>query len=110
LLAFASLPEQRAPVHLGRVVSLGCDASHGLVYLAWEESSECARALGGAARSAQLYSSSGERGVPPGLRLGVCELPAGAGAHVLVLRRGTPATWGANLEAWTGERALAGRP
>ena len=110
LLVLASVPERRAPLHLGSVRSLGCDASRNLVYLACEESTELARALGGVARTAQLYTSSGERGVPPGLHLGQAELPAGVGAHVLVLRRGSPGQWGTRLEVWIGERPEAELP
>jgi hypothetical protein len=110
LLALASVPDRRAPLHLGRVLSLGCDTSRGIVYLAWEESAELARELAGLPRPAQLYTSSGERGIPPGLHLGAAELPAGAGPHVLVLRRSAAGTWGTQLEAWIGERAEAHGP
>jgi len=110
LPVLASVPEQRAPLHLGSVRSLGCDASRNLVYLAWEESAELARALGEVARTAQLYTSSGERRVPPGLHLGQAELPAGAGAHVLVLKRGSAGQWGTRLDVWIGEPAEAQSP
>ncbi len=111
LLVLASVPEQRAPLQLGRVLALGRGASRGLLYLAWEESDEVARVLAGGSRPAQLYTSSGERGIPPGLFLGTCELPGGAGSHVLVLQRGATAlAAGAELEAWIGEQAEAESP
>ncbi|MBK7641718.1 MAG: hypothetical protein IPJ19_01490 [Planctomycetes bacterium] len=104
LLVLASVEDRYGPLHLGRVLSLGCDVSRSLVYLAWEESAELARELGQHARSAQLYTSSGERGIPPGLYLGSAELPVGEGAHTLVLRRPAAGRFGTALEAWTGER------
>jgi hypothetical protein len=110
LLVLASVPGRSAPLQLGRVRSLGCDVSRRLVYLAWEESAEIARALGGNAAAAQLYTSSGERGVPPGLHLGEVLLPARAGAHVLVLRRAGAGEWGTRLSAWIGERAEPEEP
>jgi hypothetical protein len=60
--------------------------------------------LAGQGRRAQLYTSAGERGIPPGLYLGAADLPAGAGAQVLELQRGAAASAaGAELEAWIGE-------
>jgi hypothetical protein len=105
LLALASIPGRKAPLHLGRVTSLGTDASRALVYLEWEQSQEFAAALGAGATAAELYTSAGERGIPPGLHLGSAQLVAGAGERVLVLRRAGSGSWGNALEAWIGERA-----
>jgi len=110
LLALASVPGRRAPLELGRITSLGSDASRALVYLAWEESQEFAAALGATALAAELYTSAGERGIPPGLQLGSVQLPAGAGPKLLVLRRASAGTWGSALEAWIGERPLEQAP
>ncbi len=111
LRVLASVPGRRAPLQLGRVLTLDRDASRGEVHLAWEESDEVARALGAGAQRAQLYTASGERGIPPGLYLGSCELPAGAGTQRLVLQRGPAAlAAGAQLEAWIGEPAEAESP
>jgi hypothetical protein len=110
LLVLASLPGRSAPLQLGRVRSLGTDASGRVVYLGWNESAELARELGPEPRGAELYSASGERGVPPGLHLGHALLRANAGEQVLALERPGAADWGVALQAWIGERPLEQEP
>jgi hypothetical protein len=111
LLVLASVPDVRVPLQLGRVLVLERDPARGRVRLAWEESDEVARVLAGTGRRAQLYTSAGERGIPPGLFLGSADLPAGAGTHVLELQRGAAASApGAELEVWIGEPAEDERP
>jgi hypothetical protein len=105
LLVLAGVPGRRAPLHLGRVLSLGTDVTRERVFLAWDESAAIARELAAGGCTAELYSSSGERGIPPGLHLGTAVLPCGAGPHVLVVQRAAAAEWGTQLEAWIGERA-----
>jgi hypothetical protein len=104
LLLLASVPGRGAPLHLGRVHSLGTDASRTRVYLAWNESPELARELGSGARGAELYTAAGERGIPPGLHLGSADLEGATGEHVLVLQRPGGCDWGVELQAWIGER------
>ncbi len=111
LLLLAEVEGQAAPVHLGRATTLGCDASRTHVYLGWEASAELERALGaGTARRAELYTGSGERGVPPGLHLGHALLDARRGARVLVLERELDGSFGSELDVWTGTRAEEDEP
>lgn len=119
--AVAAIDGAAAPLHLGRLRSLGLDAD-GAVLVEWEARADRAAPRGaprpgsvaapasagvtavppdppaapatGAATAAasarqrphgraRIATSSGDRGVPAGLWVGTCTIPAGAGRHVL---------------------------
>lgn len=72
------------PLHMGRVTSRGVD-SDGAIELGWDAREQAAGAPPRPAGAARIATSSGDRGVPAGLWVGTCVLPAGAGHHVLRL-------------------------
>lgn len=82
----ASIEGAAAPLHLGRLRSLGVDGD--VVLLAWDARAEAAGIAPRAHGPARIATSSGDRGVPAGLWVGTCAIPEGAGEHVLRL---TPA-------------------
>lgn len=79
----ASIEGAPAPLHLGALRSIGVDGD--AVLLAWTAREESAGAPPRAHGPARVATSSGDRGVPAGLWVGTCTIPAGAGTHVLRL-------------------------
>ncbi len=75
--AVAQVEGARDPLHLGRLVSLGAGPD-GSVRMRWHARAHAGERPAGRAR---IATSSGERGVPAGLWIGTCVLPAGPGVH-----------------------------
>jgi hypothetical protein len=72
-------------IPVGRLVSLGRDRSDGAVLLRWTPSVRTDEPRSGAGLEVVLYTASGHRSMPPGLRLGRTVLPPGRGPFVLRL-------------------------
>ncbi|MBL8863124.1 MAG: hypothetical protein JNK02_14100 [Planctomycetes bacterium] len=70
------------PLHLGRLISIGL-AADGAVLLEWTAREDRAGVAPRPAGRARIATSSGDRGVPAGLWVGTCDLPAGPGRHIL---------------------------
>jgi cell shape-determining protein MreC len=86
LTALACLQDPSAPpLPIGRLVSLGRDRADGSLRLRWNPS--VAIGLASDVASVVLYTASGHRSVPPGLRIGTTELPRGRGPFVLRVRQ-----------------------
>ena len=76
LTAFALVEGNAEPLVLGRLRTIG-DGEGGAIRMRWSVSTAL---VGEAARSARLFSASGEPGLPGGLFLGTTRLPAAASA------------------------------
>lgn len=79
----AAIEGAAAPLHLGRLRSIGLDGD--AVLLVWDAGVATAGSPERAHGPARIATSSGDRGVPAGLWVGTCTVPAGTGIHVLRL-------------------------
>jgi hypothetical protein len=80
----AAVAGHDVPLHMGRLKSLGVD-SDGAIVLGWGAPEQGAGAPPRPSGPARIATSSGDRGVPAGLWVGTCALPARAGFHELRL-------------------------
>lgn len=79
----ASIEGASAPLHLGSLRSIGLEDD--AVLLEWDARVEPAGSAPRPYGPARIATSSGDRGVPAGLWVGTCTIPAEPGLHVLRL-------------------------
>ena len=77
------------------MVSLGRNASTGLLEFRWERDAPLSVAVesditGSASVGATIFTGSGEQGIPLGLLVGETELPTNAGVHRIAFDLPTP--------------------
>jgi cell shape-determining protein MreC len=105
--ALASPAESASPaatMPIGRLVSLGRDRSDGALLLRWAPS---LRLEGEAPLEVLLYTASGHRSVPPGLRIGRTALPRGRGPFVLRVRQDATGASLTRARVWREETPIA---
>jgi hypothetical protein len=98
-----------APFTIGRLVSLGRDRSDGVLLLRWEAAIPLEMDGSNGPVQAVLYTASGQRAVPPGLRIGTTVLPRGRGPFLLRVRQEQDGLSFTRVRVWRGLRA-SGRP
>ncbi len=95
----ARVADQRAPVAIGRVTTLGREAGGGLA-LRWES------LIGidgeGESVAAQLFTGGGVKGVPRGLMVGSAVLPREPGTHRLIIEAGAGTGELQRAAVWSG--------
>lgn len=106
LAVLARLEGEGAPRPLGELVALGRERSDGRLRFRWICRVDIAPGPGGGPRPAELYTGSGEDGVPRGLLIGRTQLPSGRGEHELLVRQDAEVGELRSLFVWGGaERA-----
>lgn len=99
-------------IQLGSLVSLGRDRSDGSLLLRWTPSIRTDESRSDPAHPAAgvevvLYTASGHRSMPPGLRLGRTTLPPGRGPFVLKIRQEEAGLALTRARVWREEAPLS---
>lgn len=102
LAVLARLDGEAAPRPLGELVALGRDRGDGQLRFRWVCRVDIAPAEDGGPRAAELYTGSGEDGVPRGLFVGRTLLPAGRGEHLLRVEQDAEVSDLRSLFVWSG--------
>lgn len=106
LAVLARLDGEAAPRPLGELVALGRDRGDGRLRFRWICRVDIAPGPEGGPRVAELYTGSGEEGVPRGLHVGRTRLPVGRGEHVLLVEQDVEVGELRSAFVWSGaERA-----
>jgi hypothetical protein len=106
LAVLARLDGEAAPRPLGELVALGRDRGDGRLRFRWICRVDIAPGPEGGPREAELYTGSGEEGVPRGLYVGRTRLPVGRGEHELLVEQDGEVRELQSAFVWSGaERA-----
>lgn len=111
LAVLAKIAGEAVPRPLGELVSVGRDRDDDALWFTWTCRIDLDPAEGGGPRRAELFTGSGEDGVPRGLFIGWANLPTTRGNHRIRVQQ-DPAVRDLNhVFVWTGEeRARASAP
>lgn len=102
-----------ATIPIGRLVSLGRDRSDGSLLLRWTPALRIEDGAGskdGPQLEVVLYTASGRRSVPPGLRIGRTALPRGHGPFVLRVRQEATGIPLLRVRVWREDAPIAAEP
>jgi len=113
LVVLAELEGEAAPRPIGELIALGRERDGGALRFRWTCRIDLAPGEDGGPRAAELYTGSGEDGIPRGLYVGSTQLPIGRETHELFVEQDPAVRALGHVFVWTGaerrERYLAQR-
>ncbi len=111
LAVLAKINGEAVPRPLGEVISLGRDRGDGALWFSWTCRIDLEPSDAGGPRRAELFTGSGEDGVPRGLFIGWSDLPTQRATHRIRVQQDPAVNDLSHVFVWTGEaRALASAP
>jgi hypothetical protein len=109
VLVLADFGGEDAPLHLGLLHTRSFDRATGRLELEWQAGVEALRQVAlRRNRRVDLYTGSGDRWVPAGLRIGSTELSASRTEQLLVITRPAWVAGTVEVDVWRPQQQESG--